>query len=223
MKDELCKVCGITYVDTAKPSAKWAARHMRHRQRQMRRKRGRKPTPNCEWAREANRLYHADYHGRNREMKRATAEKPSDYVSAASVCDVCGITADAAPSQKFRTRHQRAGSPPCDAAIESRRAQQQRPRQRARDSERKREQRQRKNREREAGLMPDHLHGTAQGSKVFCCKCELCRAWSTAHSAAQRRKRAAEAAERRASLAAEIEQLPEIDEEELELERRLAS
>ena len=222
MKDELCKVCRITYLDTAKPSAKWVARHTTHRQRQVRSNPRRKPTPTCEWAREANRLYHADYEGRSRERKRVAPEKPSDYVSADSMCDVCGITAGAVPSDKYRVRHQRAGTDPCEAALESRRVNQRNPRLRARAVARERERRRRLNREREAGLMPDDAHGRPAG-KQYGCKCDACRAWSAAHSAAQRRKRAAEAAERRASLAAETDALPELDEEELELERRLAS
>ena len=169
MEDELCDVCGITYFDTAKPSAKWVARHKRHRERQVRSNPGRTPTPNCEWAREANRLYHADYEGRDRERKRVAPEKPSDYVSADSMCDVCGITADAVPSDKFRTRHTRAGDAPCEAAIVSRRV----------------------------DLRSQRLRGMA-----------------------------ADAAERRAGLDSETDvRLNEdgLDEEEVELERRLAS
>lgn len=222
MKDELCDVCRITYADTLEPSAKWVARHKRHREREARRNPGKTPALNCEWSREANRLYLADYHGRTRERKRVTAERPSEYVSSASVCDVCGITADAAPSEKFRTRHTRAGIAPCEAALESRRVNQRSPRLRDKAAKRERERRERLNREREAGLMPDDAHGRSLGLE-YGCKCEMCRALGAARSAAQRRKRASEAAERRAGLAAEIEQLPEIDEEELELERRLAS
>ena len=225
MKDELCDVCRITYVDTLEPSAKWAARHKTHRQRQARRNPGRTPVPNCEWAREANRLYLADYNGRSRERKRVTPERPSEYVSAASICDVCGITADAAPSEKFRTRHQRAGAAPCEAALESRRVNQRSPRLRARAAKRERERRRRLNREREAGLMPDDAHGRSVG-REYGCKCAECRALGAARSAAQRRKRASEAAERRAGLDSETDvPLDEdgLDEEEVELERRLAS
>jgi len=135
MKDELCDVCRITYADTLEPSAKWVARHKRHREREARRNPGKTPALNCEWSREANRLYHADYEGRSRERKRAMPEKPGEYVSSDSICDVCGITADSVPSDKFRTRHTRAGDAPCEAAIESRRVEQQRPRQRARGAE----------------------------------------------------------------------------------------
>ena len=225
----LCRVCGITPRDTLKPSAKWAARHKKHRQRQKRMNPGRNPTPNCEWAREANRLYLADYHGRSREPRCMNPEQRDGWITQQSVCDECGITAADTSGQRWARRHQIIGSEPCEPSRLARNAHRSLPRERKKQRERESRRRQAAVARRLAGDMPDEWHGTHWG-KTANCGCDLCKQYRAERSREERQRRKEEAKMRRAAMDAAIDasggvELDDdgLDEEERELERRLAS
>ena len=217
----LCHVCGITALDTLTPSAKWTARHTRHRRNQ---RRDRPKTPHCKWSREANRLYMAGYHGRDDAARCIDPRGRDAWVTAGSICDECGITAADTVGHRWRRRHQLLGTEACQPARLARRAHGALPHQRAQESQRARRRRSAAVAMRIAGEMPAAWHGTHFG-QLARCACDACRDWRAQHSRQQRQRRRADAARRRAEIDDELPELDAdgLDAEERELERRLAS
>ncbi|MYD52430.1 MAG: hypothetical protein F4W93_13270 [Dehalococcoidia bacterium] len=217
----LCHVCGITLADTRKASAKWTARHTRHRRNQ---RRDRPRTPHCRWSREANRLYLARYHGRSDAPRCIDRRERDAWVTAQSICDECGITAADTVGRRWARRHELLGTEACEPARRARIASRGQPQELAKQRQREQKRRRAAVARRIAGEMPDEWHGTHRG-KLARCGCAACRDWRAERSREQLQRRRADAARRRAEMDGELPELDAdgLDAEERELERRLAS
>ena len=216
----LCRVCGITVLDTLKPSAKWTARHTRHRRNQ---RRDRPKTSHCKWSREANRLYLAAHHGRSSERRYVDPRQRGQWVSHRSICDECGITGDDTSGQRWARRHQLLGTECCESARLARIAYRAQPHERAKQREREKRRRRAAVARRSVGDMPADWHGTHFG-KLANCGCAVCRDWRAEQTRLKRHRRRADAARRRAEIDGELPELDAdgLDEDEHELERKLA-
>lgn len=218
----LCPVCGITAADTRVPSSKWTARHSRHRRSQ---RSDRPKTPHCAWSREAARLYMCRYHGRGDAAPRCIDPRQRDaWVTARSICDECGITAADTVGRRWSRRHQLLGTEACQPARLARIAHRALPRERAKERERARRRSSAAVAMRIAGEMPAEWHGTYRGKDARC-PCAACRDWRVEQNGQERRRRRADADRRRAESDDELPELDAdgLDEDERELERRLAS
>ena len=217
----LCPVCGITAADTRVPSAKWTARHSRHRRSE---RSDRPKTPHCAWSREAARLYMCR-RGRRSDAPRCIEPRQRDaWVTAWSICDECGITAADTVGRRWSRRHQLLGTEACQPARLARIAHSALPRERAKERQRARRRSSAAVAMRIAGEMPEEWHGTYRAREARC-NCAACRDWRAEQDRQQRRRRRADADRRRAEMDDELPELDAdgLDAEERELERRLAS